>query len=225
MRGREHPIVLPDALHVIMMFPWCSRLCIRLPQRDAYPSGCDGNRTRYGLLAKPWPVDLRPHPTILFPGLPAGESDPVAGGRTPCCWSDTSDSRGARPGRQLTRALPPAPPADRATSATPAGVADELGEDIPNLSASVTARATSATLALYAFGDDSHHLPAPSRGKKERKPFLNSASVQERYYGLASHQAKVSLHEQKHTNIRIKCQIDLLKLRHKAMIGKNQLVE
>ena len=30
------------------------------------PSGCDGNRTRYGRLAKPWPVDLRPHPTILF---------------------------------------------------------------------------------------------------------------------------------------------------------------
>ena len=48
------------------------------------------------------------------------------------------------PSRQLTRALPPASPADRATS---------------------------ATLALYAFGDDSHHLPAPSRGKKERKLF------------------------------------------------------
>ena len=47
------------------------------------PSGCDGNRTRYGRLAKPWPVDLRPHPTILFSGLPAGESDPVVGGRTP----------------------------------------------------------------------------------------------------------------------------------------------
>ena len=122
-----------------------------------------------------WALEARPFPEltpmILFSGLPAGESDPVAGGRTPCCWSDTSDSRGARPGRQLTRALPPAPPADRATSATPAGVADELGEDIPNSSASVTARATSATLALYAFGDDSHHLPAPSRGKKERKLF------------------------------------------------------
>lgn len=75
------------------------------------------------------------------------------------------------PSRQLTRALPPASPADRAASATLAGVADELGEDIPNSPASVTARATSATLALYAFGDDSHHLPAPSRGKKERKLF------------------------------------------------------
>ena len=89
MRGREHPIVLPDALHTAHTYyvrasvPQCSSLCIRFPQRDAYPSGCDGNRTRYGLLAKPWPVDLRPHPTILFPGLPAGESDPGVGGRTP----------------------------------------------------------------------------------------------------------------------------------------------
>lgn len=148
-----------------------SRLFIAVPVRDAYLSGCDGNRTRYGLLAKPWPVDLRPHPTILFPGLPAGESDPGVGGRTPFAGLVPAVLGVHAPSRQLTRALPPASPAARAASATPAGIADELGEDIPNLSASVTARATSATLALYAFGDDSHHLPAPSRGKKERKLF------------------------------------------------------
>ncbi len=100
MRGREHPIVLPDALHTAHTYyvrasvPQCSSLCIRFPQRDAYPSGCDGNRTRYGLLAKPWPVDLRPHPTILFPGLPAGESDPGVGGRTPFCQFMTGGFRG-----------------------------------------------------------------------------------------------------------------------------------
>lgn len=98
MRGREHPIVLPDALHALRLAQ-CSpsiaaSMCPRLPQRDVYPSGCDGNRTRYGLLAKPWPVDLRPHPTILFSGLPAGESDPVAGGRTPFCQFMTGGFRG-----------------------------------------------------------------------------------------------------------------------------------
>ena len=65
-----------------------------LPQRDAYPSGCDGNRTRYGLLAKPWPVDLRPHPTILFC---LGNRRPSGGRTDALCWSSASGSRGARP--------------------------------------------------------------------------------------------------------------------------------
>lgn len=168
MRGREHPIVLPDALHVIMMFPWCSRLCIRLPQRDAYPSGCDGNRTRYGLLAKPWPVDLRPHPTILFW---LGNRRPSGGRTDALCWPGASGSRGARPGRHLTRALPPTPSALRAVPTASTGTADELRKQVPNSSATTATRATSAALASHAFGDDSHHLPAPSRGKKERKLF------------------------------------------------------
>ena len=67
MRGREHPIVLPDALHVIMMFPWCSRLCIRLPQRDAYPSGCDGIEPARGLCLQGLGLStFDTHPTILF---------------------------------------------------------------------------------------------------------------------------------------------------------------
>ena len=48
-----------------------------------------------------WALEARPFPEltpmILFSGLPAGESDPVVGGRTPCCWLGTSGSRGARP--------------------------------------------------------------------------------------------------------------------------------
>ncbi len=100
MRGREHPIVLPDALHTAHTYyvrasvPQCSSLCIRFPQRDAYPSGCDGNRTRYGLLAKPWPVDLRPHPTIFFW---LGNRRPSGGRTDALCWPGASGSRGARP--------------------------------------------------------------------------------------------------------------------------------
>ena len=117
-----------------------------------------------------WRPD-RPPGRTPYDSFLAGESDPVVGGRTPFAGLAPAVLGVHAPSRQLTRALPPASPAARAASATPAGIADELGEDIPNLSASVTARATSATLALYAFGDDSHHLPAPSRGKKERKLF------------------------------------------------------
>jgi len=61
MRGGGSTPLCSRTLHVQR-----SRLFIAVPVRDAYLSGCDGNRTRYGLLAKPWPVDLRPHPTILF---------------------------------------------------------------------------------------------------------------------------------------------------------------
>ena len=42
--GQEHPIVLLDALHDDV--PQRSRLCIAVPVRDTYPSGCDGSRTR-----------------------------------------------------------------------------------------------------------------------------------------------------------------------------------
>ena len=87
MRGGGSTPLCSRTLHVQR-----SRLFIAVPVRDAYLSGCDGNRTRYGLLAKPWPVDLRPHPTILFW---LGNHRP-RGGRTPFCWSGASGSRGAR---------------------------------------------------------------------------------------------------------------------------------
>ena len=108
------------------------------------------------------------------------------GGRTPFAGLSASGSRSARPGRHLTRALPPAPSAPRAFPTASTGAADELGEQVPNSPATTATRATSRALALVT-GDSFHPLSAPSRGKKERKPFLNSASVQERYYGLASH--------------------------------------
>lgn len=188
MRGREHPIVLPDALHVIMMFPWCSRLCIRLPQRDAYPSGCDGIQIRYGLLAKPWPVDLRPHPTILFSGLPAGESDPVAGGRTPCCWLGTSDSRGARP-------EPPINAGVTTRALCTQGISHCLHRCCRR------AGRTSPKLARYHCNQG--NFPCPGTGyrrffspplrlnlrQKRAKPF-NSASVQERYHDPAFHRIR-----------------------------------
>ena len=48
--GREHPIVLPDALHtahyVRASVPQCSRLCIRSRSAMHTPSERDGNRTR-----------------------------------------------------------------------------------------------------------------------------------------------------------------------------------
>lgn len=89
MRGREHPIVLPDALHALRLAQ-CSpsiaaSMCPRLPQRDVYPSGCDGNRTRKRpLLARPWPVNLRHTP---YDSFLAGESDPVwVDGRSLLVW-------------------------------------------------------------------------------------------------------------------------------------------
>lgn len=57
-----------------------------LPQRDAYPSGCDGNRTRKRpLLARPWPVNLRHTP---YDSFLAGESETQwwADGRPLLAW-------------------------------------------------------------------------------------------------------------------------------------------
>lgn len=108
------------------------------------------------------------HPTILFW---LGNRRPSGGRTDALCWPGASGSRGARPGRHLTRALPPTPSAPRAVPTASTGTADELRKQVPNSSATTATRATSAALASHAFGDDSHHLPAPSRGKKERKLF------------------------------------------------------
>lgn len=85
--GREHSIVFPDVLHdnELSMHP--------LPQRDAYPSGCDGSRTRaIPGLQNPGLPPISTHPTILFwlGNLTQGRTDallPVCDWRFSGCTS------------------------------------------------------------------------------------------------------------------------------------------
>ncbi len=87
--GREHSIVFPDVLHdnELSMHPF--------PQRDAYPSGCDGSRTRaIPGLQNPGLPPISIHPTILFW---LGNRRPSGGRTDALCWLGASDSRGARP--------------------------------------------------------------------------------------------------------------------------------
>ena len=70
-----------------------------LPQRDAYPSGCDGSRTRaIPGLQNPGLPPISTHPTILFGlgNLTQGRTDAL-------CWPGASGSRGARPEPSLTK--------------------------------------------------------------------------------------------------------------------------
>ena|GEM_PF-2595674 len=94
--GLEHSIVLPDTLYT-------PRLAQRSPSIAVYASApaarCIPLASVTGI--EPvghWALEARPFPEltpmILFSGLPAGESDPGVGGRTPFCQFMTGGFRG-----------------------------------------------------------------------------------------------------------------------------------
>lgn len=138
-----------------------------------------------------WALEARPFPEltpmILFSGLPAGESDPVAGGRTPCCWLGTSDSRSARPEppKQEKGLLLPLPSvffkrrtrvAEEARARLRGGALNSAGLLGRSLARPDRLDGVAQTSFTYRIKEPSHdgnphHLPAPSRGKKERKLF------------------------------------------------------
>lgn len=60
------------------------RLCIAVPVRDAYPSGCDGSRTRSSLVCKTLACRLSAHTLRFFSGW--GIIDPGADGRPLLAW-------------------------------------------------------------------------------------------------------------------------------------------
>lgn len=97
--GREHPIVLPDALHtahyVRASVPQCSRLCIRSRSAMHTPVDVTGiEPAKASLQNLGLPNLLSTHPTILFW---LGNRRPSGGRTDALCWLGASDSRGARP--------------------------------------------------------------------------------------------------------------------------------
>lgn len=67
-----------------MTFPSVAAYMHPLPQRDTYPSGCDGSRTRSSLVCKTLACRLLAHTLRFFSGW--GIGDPGMDGRTSFCW-------------------------------------------------------------------------------------------------------------------------------------------
>lgn len=143
-----------------------------LPQRDAYPSGCDGSRTRaIPGLQNPGLLPISTHPTILFW---LGNHRP-RGGRTPCCRLECQRFSGCT-SRAVTcsfcRRLSHRPPTERTLklSARVGGlsVADVPLGAVTDHFGLIRSPGGSFRLWLKNFF---HLLSAPSRGKKERNHF------------------------------------------------------
>ena|GEM_PF-2069267 len=137
IRRQEHSIVLPDARYTLrtrttyaQAFPSVAAYVSASHSAMHTPVDVTGfEPAKASLQNRGLPNLLSTHPTILFW---LGNRRPRDGRTDVLLLASASGSRGARPGRHLTRALPPTPSAPGTVPTAPAGVADELGEDIPN---------------------------------------------------------------------------------------------